>query len=222
MDKLIDLINQGGTGEYDARQPQERGEAVAYGCHCDLEPHMEPDGCVIDTGRRQDCFYARSKTNPVNKKEECEYWQPIKFTHPATDADRVAELEVVAYRFREKRLAGVVGWTPCGEREYDLLKGNDRYEVQVLVVRPTPDAGRVAEPVVAESMHQTVMAAAQRELDAATRIITTLKAQLAESRERRKVLRDALSEAFQYIDKDTHGNTHSRIAAALAAEKEVE
>lgn len=31
MDKLIDLINQGGTGEYDARQP-ERGEAVAYLC----------------------------------------------------------------------------------------------------------------------------------------------------------------------------------------------
>lgn len=31
MDKLIDLINQGGTGEYDARQPQERGEAVRIG-----------------------------------------------------------------------------------------------------------------------------------------------------------------------------------------------
>ncbi|MEN6641679.1 MAG: hypothetical protein ABFE08_04440, partial [Armatimonadia bacterium] len=31
MDKMIDLINQGGTGEYDDRQ--ERGEAVAYLCN---------------------------------------------------------------------------------------------------------------------------------------------------------------------------------------------
>lgn len=47
-----------------------------YGCHCDLEPDMKPDGCVIDEGRPQDCVYARR----IERKEQCEYWQPIKVT----------------------------------------------------------------------------------------------------------------------------------------------
>lgn len=49
-------------------------KAVRYGCHCDLEPHMEPDGCVLDDGRPWDCVYAQ---RPGATKEGCEYWKPI-------------------------------------------------------------------------------------------------------------------------------------------------
>lgn len=44
-----------------------------YGCHCDLEPGMAPDGCVIDEGRPQDCIYAK----PGMKKEQCKYWKAM-------------------------------------------------------------------------------------------------------------------------------------------------
>jgi hypothetical protein len=47
---------------------------VKYGCHCDLEPEMEPDGCVIGTSHASDCRYAHRHA----AKESCEYWQPIK------------------------------------------------------------------------------------------------------------------------------------------------
>ena len=45
-----------------------------YGCHCDLEPHMTPDGCVFDEGRPQDC----SMTRLITRKEECKYWKLIE------------------------------------------------------------------------------------------------------------------------------------------------
>jgi hypothetical protein len=45
-----------------------------WGCHCDLEPHMQPDGCVIDTNSYNDCIYAKKGM----RKEQCEYWQKIK------------------------------------------------------------------------------------------------------------------------------------------------
>jgi len=48
---------------------------VRYGCFCDLfacEPGAEPDGCVMDEGRHQDCIYARKGA----RKEACEYWKP--------------------------------------------------------------------------------------------------------------------------------------------------
>lgn len=46
---------------------------VSYGCHCDLEPGMEPDDCVIERGSRHECVYSKS----IRVKEECDYWQPI-------------------------------------------------------------------------------------------------------------------------------------------------
>lgn len=48
-------------------------DTVEHGCYCDLEPHMQPDGCVLEEGRPQDCSYARS----IDKKEQCEYWIPV-------------------------------------------------------------------------------------------------------------------------------------------------
>lgn len=50
-----------------------REPGKAYGCHCDLEEDMEPDGCVIDEGNRLDCVYARR----IETKEQCEYWRVI-------------------------------------------------------------------------------------------------------------------------------------------------
>jgi hypothetical protein len=44
-----------------------------YGCHCDLEPGMEPDGCAIDDGKPENCVYAREGM----KKEECKFWKPV-------------------------------------------------------------------------------------------------------------------------------------------------
>lgn len=49
-------------------------EAGKYGCHCDLEPGMAPDDCVIGTSRVNDCIHAAKH----KRKEECEYWQPVK------------------------------------------------------------------------------------------------------------------------------------------------
>jgi len=46
---------------------------LRYGCHCDLEAGMEPDGCVIDSGNLSDCIYARRDM----RKEQCEYWRII-------------------------------------------------------------------------------------------------------------------------------------------------
>ena len=54
---------------------------VKYGCHCDLEPGMEPDGCVIDTHERGKCVYARRH----DRKEQCEYWRPIKMPAPTKE-----------------------------------------------------------------------------------------------------------------------------------------
>lgn len=48
--------------------------AVKYGCHCDLEYGMEPDGCVLDYGKPEDCVYARLR----GSKDKCEYWKPIQ------------------------------------------------------------------------------------------------------------------------------------------------
>lgn len=45
----------------------------AYGCHCDLDDGMEPDGCVIDSGERHNCIYAKN----ISVKEQCEYWRVI-------------------------------------------------------------------------------------------------------------------------------------------------
>lgn len=50
-----------------------REPGKVYGCHCDLEEGMEPDGCVIDSGERHHCIYAKD----ISVKEQCEYWRVI-------------------------------------------------------------------------------------------------------------------------------------------------
>src|SRR5690554_3146 len=50
-----------------------REPGKVYGCHCDLDEGMEPDSCVIDSGERNHCVYAKS----IEVKEQCEYWRVI-------------------------------------------------------------------------------------------------------------------------------------------------
>ena len=78
-DQMADLVAVANRmGMYDAadavQQMAKNLPALRYGCHCDLEPHMEPDGCVLDEGRPQDCIYAK----PGMRKEQCRYWRIIK------------------------------------------------------------------------------------------------------------------------------------------------
>ena len=42
-----------------------------YGCHFDLTPGENPDGCVIDEGNNQNCTLADSYPN----KWECPWWR---------------------------------------------------------------------------------------------------------------------------------------------------
>lgn len=69
MDKMIDLINQGGTGEYDARQ--ERGEAVAW-------KYTALDG--------------RISYVVLTRSARTDGWTEIPlYAHPAPDASRERE-----------------------------------------------------------------------------------------------------------------------------------
>jgi hypothetical protein len=53
------------------REAQAQG--AKYGCHCDLDPGMSPDGCVKDTSTETDCIYAKRHRT----REGCKYWQEI-------------------------------------------------------------------------------------------------------------------------------------------------
>jgi len=50
------------------------GTEPTYGCHVDLMDDEQPDGCVLDYGKPNDCVYAKRITD----KTQCEYWKPIK------------------------------------------------------------------------------------------------------------------------------------------------
>lgn len=50
--------------------------AVRCGCHMDLDPGMEPDGCVLDTNQPDDCI--RTRNGRITRREDCPEWRPIK------------------------------------------------------------------------------------------------------------------------------------------------
>ena len=57
-----------------AEKREQQAAGIKYGCHIDLGPDEQPDGCVIDEERRDDCAYGyRHRT-----REGCPYWQPIR------------------------------------------------------------------------------------------------------------------------------------------------
>ena len=89
-----------------------------YGCHCDLEPGMKPDACVIDLGRSDDCVHAcMGKT-----KETCGYWQPIVLATRAASSER-------------GEVAGSQGWrlvpdVPTEDMCMALLSGIEHYRLR--------------------------------------------------------------------------------------------
>jgi len=54
-----------------------KDEHVSYGCHCDLESGQKPDGCVISSGRPQDCIYAEKLSKQGKGQWSCKYWMPF-------------------------------------------------------------------------------------------------------------------------------------------------
>jgi hypothetical protein len=72
---LVLIANR--LGLYDAadavKQMSGNIPPLKYGCHVDLEPHQEPDGCVIDDGNFHNCVYAK----PGMRKEQCKYWRIV-------------------------------------------------------------------------------------------------------------------------------------------------
>lgn len=52
-------------------------QAKAFGCHCDLEPWMKPDGCVLDESRAEDCTSARPLLAAGKDKWHCNDWRVV-------------------------------------------------------------------------------------------------------------------------------------------------
>lgn len=55
---------------------------VRYGCHCDLEPGANPDGCVLDYDRPEDCIHAPALVAAGQGREACHEWRPVTFERP--------------------------------------------------------------------------------------------------------------------------------------------
>lgn len=51
---------------------ERQAQGIEYGCHVDLAPGEEPDGCVIDEDVQGNCIYAKKHRT----REGCPYWQP--------------------------------------------------------------------------------------------------------------------------------------------------
>lgn len=73
MDLLNECEQLRKDAEFGRSVLSKREPGKVYGCHCDLEEGMEPDGCVIDSGERHNCVYAKD----ISAKEQCEYWRVI-------------------------------------------------------------------------------------------------------------------------------------------------
>jgi len=52
-------------------------DLIQYACHCDLEYGYEPDTCVLDEGRHQNCIHAMKLVSEGKKRDDCKYWLPI-------------------------------------------------------------------------------------------------------------------------------------------------
>jgi hypothetical protein len=54
-----------------------RRSKETFGCFCDLAPDEDPDGCVLDDKRPDDCVYAGILNRKGHTKWKCEYWRPL-------------------------------------------------------------------------------------------------------------------------------------------------
>jgi len=60
--------------------PPSARDGLHYGCHCDLEPGANPDGCVFDNGDIYDCVNARRLADEGKGKQDCAEWKPVTFS----------------------------------------------------------------------------------------------------------------------------------------------
>lgn len=59
-------------------QQEIEASATKFGCHCDLEPGQEPDGCVLDNGRVRDCVLAERLIENGKGRNDCAEWRRIE------------------------------------------------------------------------------------------------------------------------------------------------
>jgi hypothetical protein len=79
-----------------------------FGCHCEIDiDGIEPDDCVLNMGKPEDCMYAKGIKEPAY----CQYWQQIAGTgeYPpyTTDAEAVGILPVLV----NKKYVPVLEWS---------------------------------------------------------------------------------------------------------------
>lgn len=79
--------------EYEYRPQDEcvalKLQPVRYGCHCDLEPGMAPDDCVLDYGAPNDCVHAPALVAAGKGREACHEWRPV--IAALTDGEAIQE-----------------------------------------------------------------------------------------------------------------------------------
>ena len=52
-------------------------ELIKFTCYCDLDDDMEPDGCVLDQHKPEDCIYAAKLRAAGKGRNDCAEWRPI-------------------------------------------------------------------------------------------------------------------------------------------------
>jgi len=96
---------------------------VQYACHCDLEPGMQPDGCVLDEGKPQDCVYARVLTERGLCKTDCQEWKPINVMKPTIEVSAanlralLADLDAKTAEVERYRITQGYGAVIGGDKE---------------------------------------------------------------------------------------------------------
>lgn len=51
-----------------------------FGCHCDLDPGMRPDDCVLDYGQPSECVHAMRLVSEGKNKWHCIEWRKVEET----------------------------------------------------------------------------------------------------------------------------------------------
>lgn len=125
-------------------QVQGDSSSVTYGCHCDLEPGMKPDGCVLDYGNPNDCVHARG----ISNREECNEWRPIHITTP-----QPASAQVLGEPF---------AWVEHHKGGDNLVWGEPGGRKSPLYATPQPAQATQAEVTLLTNMLESAQKEAQR------------------------------------------------------------
>jgi hypothetical protein len=145
---------------------------IKFGCHCDLEPGMEPDNCVFENGDIEDCVYAmdlqkKGKGNP----SDCEFWKTIELD-PKTEQETIESLQAEITRLT----AEVERLKKDADRKedaiYKLRQWALAYPIEVF---PEPDFKKAEEVLKAAGIGiSSISASAMRHV--ITRAVMTLDA----------------------------------------------